>query len=205
MQHSSHHLDKMPTSQELSEVMSVYPKLKYFEELSCGLTDSLRNSLFADVQIEVEGETFNCHRIILASMSHYFKTMFTSSRFLCSLFFVLNFFSFWEGGEEGVLLNNKSFFQEMSVMFRLKLINTQVQSHWLPVDGTPFHIMFISSAYVGTYFKLGNLIKIQFYTIVQIKRRKIWQQSIEGHVLWHQNELQLPLVWPNKGNPINQS
>lgn len=68
----------MPTSQELSEVMSVYPKLKYFEELSCGLTDSLQTSLFADVQIEVEGETFNCHRIILASMSHYFKTMFTS-------------------------------------------------------------------------------------------------------------------------------
>lgn len=125
--------------------------------------------------------------------------------FFVLCFFVLNFFSFWEGGEEGVLLNNKSFFQEMSVMFRLKLINTQVQSHWLPVDGTPFHIMFTSSAYVGTYFKLGNLIKIQLYTIVQIKRRKIWHQSIEGHVLWHQNELQLPLVWPNKGNPINQS
>lgn len=88
----------MPTSQELSEVMSVYPKLKYFEELSCGLTDSLQSSLFADVQIEVEGETFNCHRIILASMSHYFKTMFTSSTFLCSLFYCLKFFFLGGGG-----------------------------------------------------------------------------------------------------------
>lgn len=91
--------------------MSVYPKLKYFEELSCGLTDSLQTSLFADVQIEVEGETFNCHRIILASMSHYFKTMFTSSTFLCSLFYCLKFFFL---GVRDVF--NKTFFQAMLLM-----------------------------------------------------------------------------------------
>ena len=73
------HSDIMPTSQDLSAVISISPKLKYFEELSHGLTESLHNSLFTDVQIEVDGETFHCHRIILASMSHYFKTMFTSS------------------------------------------------------------------------------------------------------------------------------
>lgn len=98
--------------------MSVYPKLKYFEELSCGLTDSLQTSLFADVQIEVEGETFNCHRIILASMSHYFKTMFTSSTFLCSFFYCLKFF--FLGGGGGVF--NKTFFQAMLLMQRLKLL-----------------------------------------------------------------------------------
>lgn len=72
----------MPTSEEIASVMDVYPKLQYFEELSHGLTESLCNSLFADVQIEVEGEIFNCHRVILASMSHYFKTMFTSSMYI---------------------------------------------------------------------------------------------------------------------------
>lgn len=97
--------------------MSVYPKLKYFEELSCGLTDSLQTSLFADVQIEVEGETFNCHRIILASMSHYFKTMFTSSTFLCSFFYCLKFFFL---GVRDVF--NKTFFQAMLLMQRLKLL-----------------------------------------------------------------------------------
>ncbi|XP_061181004.1 kelch-like protein 24 [Saccostrea echinata] len=69
----------MPTSEELSAVIGNYNKLQYFEELSHGLRDSLKNSLFTDVQIEVDGEIFNCHRIILASMSHYFKTMFTSN------------------------------------------------------------------------------------------------------------------------------
>ncbi|XP_062611869.1 kelch-like protein 24 [Saccostrea cucullata] len=69
----------MPTSEELSAVMANYNKLQYFEELSHGLSNSLKNSLFTDVQIEVDGDIFNCHRIILASMSHYFKTMFTSN------------------------------------------------------------------------------------------------------------------------------
>lgn len=146
--------------------MSIYPKLKYFEELSCGLTDSLRTSLFADVQIEVEGETFDCHRIILASMSHYFKTMFTSSTFLCSLFYCLKFFFL---GVRDVF--NKTFFQAMLLMQRLKLLPCFRVIDSLQMEHHP-SLRFIPAAYAGTYFQLGNLIK---NTVLynSAKRRKI--------------------------------
>lgn len=160
----------MPTSQELSEVMSVYPKLKYFEELSCGLTDSLQTSLFADVQIEVEGETFNCHRIILASMSHYFKTMFTSSTFLCSLFYCLKFF--FLGGGGGVYLIKP--FSKQCCSCRgwsyYPVSESLTPCRW----NTSPSLRFTPAAYAGTYFQLGNLIK---NTVLynSAKRRKIWQ------------------------------
>lgn len=146
--------------------MSIYPKLKYFEELSCGLTDSLQTSLFADVQIEVEGETFDCHRIILASMSHYFKTMFTSSTFLCSLFYCLKFFFL---GVRDVF--NKTFFQELLLMQRLKLLPSFRVIDSLQMEHHP-SLRFIPAAYAGTYFQLGNLIK---NTVLynSAKRRKI--------------------------------
>lgn len=149
--------------------MSVYPKLKYFEELSCGLTDSLQTSLFADVQIEVEGETFNCHRIILASMSHYFKTMFTSSTFLCSLFYCLKFF-FLGGGPMGGGVFNKTFFQAMLLMQRLKLLPSFRVIDSLQMEHHP-SLRFIPAAYAGTYFQLGNLIKKKS-SIQQCKAQK---------------------------------
>lgn len=175
----------MPTSQELSEVMSIYPKLKYFEELSCGLTDSLQTSLFADVQIEVEGETFNCHRIILASMSHYFKTMFTSSTFLCSLFYCLKFFFLGGGG-----------------VYLIKPFSKQCCScrgwSYYPVSesltpcrwNTSPYLRFTPAAYAGTYFQLGNLIK---NTVLynSAKRRKIWQLN--------QSSLWCHRTWPSLG------
>lgn len=150
--------------------MSVYPKLKYFEELSCGLTDSLQTSLFADVQIEVEGETFNCHRIILASMSHYFKTMFTSSTFLCSLFYCLKFF-FLGGGPMGGGVFNKTFFQAMLLMQRLKLLPCFRVIDYFQMEHHP-SLRFIPAAYAGTYFQLGNLIK-KTVLYNSAKRRKI--------------------------------
>lgn len=167
----------MPTSQELSEVMSVYPKLKYFEELSCGLTDSLQTSLFADVQIEVEGETFNCHRIILASMSHYFKTMFTSSTFLCSFFYCLKFFFLGGGGV--YLISNVAHVEAEAI--------TQFQSHWLLVDGTPVHLSgsFLQHMLVLIFSWAIWLKKKVLYN--SAKRRKIWllnQRSFWRHRTW---------------------
>lgn len=171
----------MPTSQELSEVMSVYPKLKYFEELSCGLTDSLQTSLFADVQIEVEGETFNCHRIILASMSHYFKTMFTSSTFLCSLFYCLKFFFLGGGGV--YLISNVAHVEAEAI--------TLFQSHWLLLDGTPVHLSgsFLQHMLVLIFSWAIWLKKKVLYN--SAKRRKIWQLNQSS--FWRHR------TWPSMG------
>ncbi|XP_063446340.1 kelch-like protein 6 [Mytilus trossulus] len=50
----------------------------YFPALSQGISKEWAEGNFADLEVIVEGQNFKCHRIILASMSQYFSTMFTS-------------------------------------------------------------------------------------------------------------------------------
>lgn len=50
----------------------------YFPALSQGISKEWAEGHFADLEVIVEGQKFKCHRIILAAMSQYFSTMFTS-------------------------------------------------------------------------------------------------------------------------------
>ncbi|KAH3864032.1 kelch-like protein 25 [Dreissena polymorpha] len=49
---------------------------KYLQSLSNGITEIWQDESFTDVVITVDDKTFNCHKIILASLSPYFQAMF---------------------------------------------------------------------------------------------------------------------------------
>lgn len=52
----------------------------YFPALTQGISKDWAEGHFADLEVIVEGQKFKCHRIILAAMSQYFSTMFTSGK-----------------------------------------------------------------------------------------------------------------------------
>jgi hypothetical protein len=51
---------------------------RYLQVLSRGIQDMWQHGFYADVKIVIEEQTFHCHRIILAALSHYFHAMFNS-------------------------------------------------------------------------------------------------------------------------------
>ena len=46
--------------------------------IHCGLYNTLQDDLCTDFEIEVEGKSFRCHKVVLASVSDYFKALFRS-------------------------------------------------------------------------------------------------------------------------------
>lgn len=54
----------------------------YLHVLSKGIASEWAEGKFSDVEVIVEGQKFNCHRIILASVSEYFSVMFTSGKIM---------------------------------------------------------------------------------------------------------------------------
>ncbi|KAL3877713.1 hypothetical protein ACJMK2_035378 [Sinanodonta woodiana] len=53
-------------------------QIKYLESLSQGITEVYYNKRYCDVTISVEETKFECHKLILGAMSHYFNAMFSS-------------------------------------------------------------------------------------------------------------------------------
>lgn len=58
--------------------MSTSSRQKFLETMMAGIAENSQDDSMADVDIIVEGERFPCHRLILATMSPYFKAMFHS-------------------------------------------------------------------------------------------------------------------------------
>ncbi|XP_021358069.1 kelch-like protein 24 [Mizuhopecten yessoensis] len=58
--------------------MSNNSRRKFIETMIAGISENSQDDSMADVDIIVEDEKFPCHRLILATMSPYFKAMFHS-------------------------------------------------------------------------------------------------------------------------------
>ncbi|XP_069120336.1 kelch-like protein 24 [Argopecten irradians] len=68
----------MMASNSTKSKMSSSSKKTFIETLIAGISENSQDDSMTDVDIIVEGEKFPCHRLILATMSPYFKAMFHS-------------------------------------------------------------------------------------------------------------------------------
>jgi len=60
----------MPQEAGMDNKSSISP---YLSALSQGVEEAWRAGDFTDVEVHVGDKTFNCHRIVLSSLSHYFQ------------------------------------------------------------------------------------------------------------------------------------
>ena len=73
----------MPKYKDMMRMLELYPLMRYYEDLTAGLGQSWRTAAFSDIDVVVDSRTFPCHHIVLAAMSHYFRTMFNSGIVQC--------------------------------------------------------------------------------------------------------------------------